>query len=76
MVDQATARRRALIQEILGQLPSREQHAVAGALRAFAEAAGEVPDQPVATGDAGDSPGPGVQRERTAMTDLGGHRLG
>ncbi len=44
VVDQATARRRALIQEILGRLPGREQHAMAGALRAFAEAAGEVPD--------------------------------
>ena len=44
VVDQATARRRALIGEILARLPGPEQHAVAGALRAFAEAAGEVPD--------------------------------
>jgi DNA-binding MarR family transcriptional regulator len=44
VVDQATARRRALIGEILGRLPGPEQHAVAGALRAFADAAGEIPD--------------------------------
>ena len=44
VVDQATARRRALIEEILGRLPGREPHAVATALEAFAVAAGEVPD--------------------------------
>jgi len=44
VVDQATARRRALIAEILGRLPAGQQSAVADALRAFAEAAGEVPD--------------------------------
>jgi DNA-binding MarR family transcriptional regulator len=44
VVDQATARRRALIEEILGRLPGREQHAVAAALETFAAAAGEVPD--------------------------------
>ncbi|MDQ2812775.1 MAG: MarR family winged helix-turn-helix transcriptional regulator [Actinomycetota bacterium] len=44
VVDQATARRRALIEEILGKLPAREQQAVAEALRAFAGAAGEIPD--------------------------------
>jgi DNA-binding MarR family transcriptional regulator len=44
VVDQATARRRALIEDILGRLPGPEQHAVAAALRAFAAAAGEVPD--------------------------------
>jgi DNA-binding MarR family transcriptional regulator len=44
VVDQATARRRALIEEILGRLPGGEQHAVAVALEAFAGAAGEVPD--------------------------------
>jgi DNA-binding MarR family transcriptional regulator len=44
VVDHATARRRALIEEILGRLPGPEQYAVAGALRAFAEAAGEIPD--------------------------------
>ena len=44
VVDQATARRRALIGEILGRLPASRQHAVAGALAAFADAAGEIPD--------------------------------
>lgn len=44
VVDQATARRRALIAEILAGLPAWRQRAVAGALRAFAAAAGEIPD--------------------------------
>lgn len=44
VVDQATARRRALIAEILAKLPASTQVAVADALRAFAEAAGEIPD--------------------------------
>jgi DNA-binding MarR family transcriptional regulator len=44
VVDQATARRRALIAAILARLPAGRQAAVAEALRAFAEAAGEVPD--------------------------------
>jgi DNA-binding MarR family transcriptional regulator len=44
VVDQATSRRRALIAEILTVLPPEQQQEVAVALRAFAEAAGEVPD--------------------------------
>jgi DNA-binding MarR family transcriptional regulator len=44
VVDQATARRRELLAEILGRLPARQQVAVAAALAAFADAAGEVPD--------------------------------
>jgi DNA-binding MarR family transcriptional regulator len=44
VVDQATARRRELITEILAALPAPQQQDVAAALRAFAEAAGEVPD--------------------------------
>jgi len=44
VVDQATAQRRELLDEILGRLPARQQAAVAAALRAFADAAGEVPD--------------------------------
>ena len=44
VVDQATARRRALIEDILRKLPAGRQHAVAEALQAFADAAGEVPD--------------------------------
>ena len=44
VVDQATARRRALIAGILGRLPARQQSAAASALGAFAAAAGEIPD--------------------------------
>jgi DNA-binding MarR family transcriptional regulator len=44
VVDEATSRRRALIADILGRLPASGQRAVAQALRAFADAAGEVPD--------------------------------
>ena len=44
VVDQATARRRALIADILRRLPAGQQSAVAGALAAFAAAAGEIPD--------------------------------
>jgi DNA-binding MarR family transcriptional regulator len=44
VVDQATARRRALIAEILTALPPDRQRDIAVALRTFAEAAGEVPD--------------------------------
>jgi DNA-binding MarR family transcriptional regulator len=59
VVDQATARRRALIADILAELPADTQRAVAEALRAFANAAGEVPDSqwpsPGAAGDAAGS---------------------
>jgi DNA-binding MarR family transcriptional regulator len=60
VVDQATARRRALIAEVLAGLPAWRQRAVAEALRAFATAAGEIPDsqwppapadQPTAAGE-------------------------
>jgi DNA-binding MarR family transcriptional regulator len=44
VVDQATIRRRALIEAILEKLPAGRQQAVAEALREFADAAGEVPD--------------------------------
>jgi DNA-binding MarR family transcriptional regulator len=44
VVDQATARRRALIEDILARLPAGRQRAVAEALAAFADAAGEIPD--------------------------------
>jgi DNA-binding MarR family transcriptional regulator len=44
VVDQATARRRELLAEILGRIPERRQAAVAAAFRSFAAAAGEVPD--------------------------------
>jgi DNA-binding MarR family transcriptional regulator len=44
VVDQATTRRRELIAGILAKLPLQQQQAAAVALRAFAEAAGEIPD--------------------------------
>jgi DNA-binding MarR family transcriptional regulator len=61
VVDQATARRRELIAGILGKLPSSVQGQVAEALRAFARAAGEVPDSewppdPLPPGGAGPRP--------------------
>ncbi len=45
VVDQATARRRALIAGILAKLPAVQQSAVAAALESFAAAAGEIPDR-------------------------------
>ena len=44
VVDPATARRRELIAEIVARLPEPVQRMAADSLRAFAEAAGEVPD--------------------------------
>jgi DNA-binding MarR family transcriptional regulator len=53
VVDEATARRRALLAGILAKLPARQQSAVAAALRSFAAAAGEIPDGEWRTGPAG-----------------------
>ena len=44
VVDQATARRRTLIEEILATLPEEAQRGIAKALQTFADGAGEVPD--------------------------------
>jgi len=44
VVDQATVRRRELIEDILRRLPAGQRQAVAQALAAFADAAGEIPD--------------------------------
>ncbi len=44
VVEEATARRRALLAGILAKLPTGQQSAVAAALEAFAAAAGEIPD--------------------------------
>ena len=52
VVDEATARRRALLAGILAKLSVRQQSAVADALRAFAAAAGEIPDSQWLTGPA------------------------
>ena len=64
VVDQATARRRALIGEILGRLPASRQHAVAGALAAFADAAGEIPDHRWPSGPDGTPADEAVQPSR------------
>ena len=62
VVDEATARRRELIAGIMARLPAAVQGEVAGALRAFATAAGEVPDSlwPPAPGGRGAAPSPGA----------------
>jgi DNA-binding MarR family transcriptional regulator len=44
VVDQATTRRRQLIAGILARMSPEQQLAATAALRAFAEAAGEIPD--------------------------------
>ena len=64
VVDQATARRRALIGEILGHLPASRQHAVAEALAVFADAAGEIPDHRWPPGPDGTPGDEAVQRSR------------
>jgi DNA-binding MarR family transcriptional regulator len=50
VVAQVTDRRRAEIEVILDQLPARGRKALTAALRAFAEAAGEAPEQDWALG--------------------------
>jgi DNA-binding MarR family transcriptional regulator len=65
VVDQATARRRALIAEILGRLPPADQGAVAAALEAFALAAGEVPDRSWP----GEEPGPPAESRPAPVTE-------
>lgn len=72
VIDQATARRRELIAGILAELPSGLQRDVAAALRAFAEAAGEVPDSEwpaMSHGEIGGVPG-----ERPAIQETEGSR--
>jgi DNA-binding MarR family transcriptional regulator len=44
VVDEATARRRVLIEDILAKLAPEEQRAIATAFEAFAAAAGEIPE--------------------------------
>lgn len=44
VVDEATARRRVLIEDILARLPAQQQREIAAAFEAFAGAAGEVPE--------------------------------
>lgn len=55
VVDQATARRRELIADVLRTLPADQQRDIARAFAAFAAAAGEIPDSrwPAAPPDEG-----------------------
>jgi DNA-binding MarR family transcriptional regulator len=72
VVDEATARRRALLAGILGRLPARQQRAVASALRAFADAAGEIPDDQWPADPAGEYapiPGRAAQDQVPASTE-------
>ena len=71
VVDQATARRRALIEDILARLPAGQQQAVASALAVFADAAGEIPDsqwpqEPPDGQEPAPRPRPGSQPARPA----------
>ncbi len=50
LVEQVTDRRRAEIERILEQMPARGRKTVTAALRSFAEAAGEAPEQDWALG--------------------------
>ena len=44
VVDEATARRRVLVEDILAKLPTGQQQAIAAAFEAFTAAAGEIPE--------------------------------
>jgi DNA-binding MarR family transcriptional regulator len=44
IVDDATLRRRDFLASVLAELPASRRREVAAALRAFADAAGEIPD--------------------------------
>lgn len=61
VVDQATARRRELIADVLRLLPPDQQRDVARSLAAFAAAAGEVPDSQWPPAQVDDEPLAGVQ---------------
>ncbi len=63
VVDQATARRRALIADILVAMPPRQQMEVARALEAFAAAAGEIPDSQWPPAPADDAPPAPARKE-------------
>ncbi|HXP53664.1 MAG TPA: MarR family winged helix-turn-helix transcriptional regulator [Streptosporangiaceae bacterium] len=60
VVDEATARRRVLIGDILAQLPAGQQQAIASAFAAFAAAAGEVPEHLWPPAPAADLPSAGA----------------
>ncbi|MGE5291554.1 MAG: MarR family transcriptional regulator [Micromonosporaceae bacterium] len=71
VVDQATARRRALIAGILRNLSVAQQLEVADALQAFAAAAGEIPDSQWPMDPAGGSlPAAGAPERESAHAGL------
>lgn len=76
VVDQATARRRTLLAQILERLPAGQQSATAEAFRAFAAAAGEIPDGQWPPPDGPEEPDdrdsvPDRQAERSAAAGIG-----
>ena len=74
VVDQATARRRALIAAILGRLPAAEQSAVAAALELFSAAAGEIPDSQWPAGAAGSPTAPAKKKREPVRSGSAGER--
>ena len=60
VVDEATARRRILIENILDQVPADQQQAITTAFEAFSAAAGEVPEHLWPPAPAPDLPPAGV----------------
>ncbi len=80
VVDQATQRRRELIGVILARLPAAEQNAVAAAMAAFAEAAGEIPDRewaaPGQSADTSDGSTEFIERRGLAENVPGGRPTG
>jgi DNA-binding MarR family transcriptional regulator len=74
VVDQATARRRVLLADILGKLSAEQQLAVAAALETFATAAGEVPDDQWPQGPADGVPAisPGTESGAVRATSAQG----
>jgi DNA-binding MarR family transcriptional regulator len=76
VVDEATARRRVLVADILAKLPEPEQRAIAAAFETFATAAGEIPDDlwpPVPPDEASPMPGGmSAARRRLAGPDRSG----
>jgi DNA-binding MarR family transcriptional regulator len=71
VADQATARHRALISDILRKLPAARQLAVAAALDEFAAAAGEIPDRQWPA-DLAEAPAPAPVRVKRETASAGG----
>lgn len=79
VVDEATARRRVIVTEILRRLPAPQQRAAATALGAFSDAAGEIPDSRWPAGPAEDTPPAAVAlppRYARAVVDADGADIG